>query len=331
MKLKRTLLRRLRTTLLGSTTAVTVVATSLVATAPDSSAAAIRPTATTTGVPVGTVLTRYTGPLTITTNGTVIDGKEIYGDLKIQARDVVIRNSSLRCGTGHPSSNTGCIDANSANVYNLLIENNRIRPDSPSYFRDGIVGHEFTARGNDISGTNDGIGIFNRPGGSVNANVTVQGNYIHDLKHFNTDPAHSDGTHNDGIQIQGGSNIAIRGNSIVGSASGVDGSWTYNGHGNTAVMISQNVSTLNNLVIENNWINKGQASVAVAPGKYPTISLTLRNNQFGRDQYAYNGNSRYQIRIYNKTATTITGLTTNTWQDTGTTLVEGRDTGIRFG
>jgi hypothetical protein len=64
-------------------------------------------------------------------------------------------------------------------------------------------GHEFTARYNHITRTNDGIGIINRPGGSLYANVTVENNYIHHMTHWNHDPARSDGTHNDSIQVQG--------------------------------------------------------------------------------------------------------------------------------
>jgi len=82
----------------------------------------------------------------------VIDGKEIFGDIKVQARNVVIRNSRLHCGTNVPPSASGCIDANHGNVYNLTIERNTIKPDRPNYYRDGIVGHEFKARYNDISG-----------------------------------------------------------------------------------------------------------------------------------------------------------------------------------
>ena len=46
-----------------------------------------------------------------------------------------------------------------------LVEKNTIIPDRPSYYRDGIVGHEFIARKNHISRTNDGIGIFNLDAG----------------------------------------------------------------------------------------------------------------------------------------------------------------------
>ena len=155
-------------------------------------AAVTKPSASNTGVPAGKALTKYTGPLTITTAGTVIDGKAVYGDLRIQAKNVIIRNSYLHCGTNIPSGNSGCIDANSGTVYNLQVLNNTIIPDRPSYYRDGIVGHEYTARYNHISRTNDGLGIFNKPGGSVNANVTAEYNYIHDLTHWNHDPAHSE-------------------------------------------------------------------------------------------------------------------------------------------
>ena len=126
--------------------------------------------------------------MTITTAGTVIDGKAVYGDLKIQAKNVIIRNSYMHCGTNTPSGNTGCIDANSGSVYNLQVLHNTIIPDRPSYYRDGIVGHEYIARYNHISRTNDGLGIFNKPGGSVYANVTAEYNYIHDLTHWNKDP-----------------------------------------------------------------------------------------------------------------------------------------------
>lgn len=48
-----------------------------------------------TGVPVGTQLTAYTGPCTITTPNTVIDGKVVDCWLDIRAKGVVIRNSHV--------------------------------------------------------------------------------------------------------------------------------------------------------------------------------------------------------------------------------------------
>lgn len=298
--------------------------------APAAVAPSAKPSATNTGVPAGTTLTRYTGPTTITVDGTVIDSKAIYSDLKVAARNVVIRNSYLHCGTGNPASNTGCIDANSGNVYNLLVERNTIIPDRPSYYRDGIVGHEFTARRNHIRGTNDGIGIFNKPGGSVKANVTVEGNYIHSLTHWNYDPAHSDGTHNDGIQIQGGQNIFIRSNTVVGSVVAGDGLGVHGNHGGAALIVGQSVSPIANLIIEKNWFDDAQNSVCINHGSRPSITLTLQNNFFGRNQYDFGGGSKYAIRIYSKSKSNITGLWTNRWEDTNVLMTEGKSNGIRF-
>lgn len=72
------------------------------------------PTQATTGVPAGTVLTPYTGPMTITTDNTVIDGKMINGSLGIRAANVTIRNSYL----------VGSVDTGDIGTapYSLLIE-----------------------------------------------------------------------------------------------------------------------------------------------------------------------------------------------------------------
>lgn len=275
-------------------------------------------------------MTTYSGPLTITVDGTVIDGRAVYGDLRVQARNVIIRNSYLHCGSQIPSGNSGCIDANSPNVYNLLVTNCTIIPDHPSYYRDGIVGHEFTSRANHISRSNDGIGIFNRPGGSTRANVTVEGNYIHELTHWNHDPAHTDGTHNDGIEIQGGENVAIRNNTIIDTVVAGDGLGRYGTHGGAALMVTQNVAKIATLVVDGNWFDNGQNSVCVELGKYGDIELTLQNNVVGRDQYDFGNGSRYPIRIYSKSRCQVYGLWTNRWADTGILMTEGRDAGIRF-
>ncbi|GGR48772.1 hypothetical protein J2S40_000310 [Nocardioides luteus] len=60
---------------------------------PPTSVPAGFPDAASTGVPEGVRLSPYTGPCTITTAGTVIDGKTVNCALKIRAADVTIRNS----------------------------------------------------------------------------------------------------------------------------------------------------------------------------------------------------------------------------------------------
>ena len=316
--------------LIASVSIVTALVAALLTVASPAQAAAAKPSASNPGVPAGTALTKYTGPLTISVDGTIIDRKAVYGDLKIRAKNVIIRNSYLHCGTQVPSGNTGCVDANGSTVYNLLVTNNTINPDKPSYYRDGIVGHEFTARYNHITHTNDGIGIFSRPGGSVNANVTVQSNYIHDLTHWNKDPAHSDGSHNDGIQVQGGQNISIRGNTIIGSVVAGDGLAVYGTHAGSALIVNQNVAKVANFVVDGNWLDNGQNTVSIHYDKYADVTLTLSNNYLGHNQYDFGNGNKYTVRIDSRSRSKITGLGTNRWESNNQLLSEGRDTGIRY-
>lgn len=295
-----------------------------------------KPSDSTTGVIPGTALQPYnTGgaDLIITQEGRVLENLDIYGDIKVRARNVVIRNCRLRGGKHIPGANTGIVDANSGSCYNLLVEDCTIIPDRPSYYRDGIVGHEYTARRNRIKHTNDGLGIFNKPGGPVYANVTAEGNYISDLTYWSYDPAHSDGTHNDGIQVQGGENIRIVGNTVVGSiVTGSGSAPSPRGtHGGCTIMLQQNVAKLRNVLVEKNWVDDGQTSINIAVGsKYPDIVVTVQNNFLGRNQYDFGGGSKYPIRIISKSRSKVTGLFTNKWEDNGVNLAEGKYSGIRY-
>lgn len=283
----------------------------------------------------GSTLTKYnTGgaDLVITKDGTVLQNLEIFGDIKVRAKNVVIRNSILRGGKHAPSNATGIVDATSAAVSNLVVEDSYIRPTRPHHFRDGIVGHDYSAKRNHILRTNDGLGIFNRPSGSVNANVVASGNYIHSLTYWDWSPYHSDGTHNDGIQVQGGQNIRLVGNTI--DASSIAGVGSSNGprvpHAGIAIMLQQNVAKLANVVVEKNWVDNGQTSINVANGKYSNITVTVRENRLGRNQQDYGNGSKYPIRVVKRSASTITGLSTNRWADNNVLLREGRDLGIRY-
>lgn len=295
-----------------------------------------KPDAATTGVIPGTALKPYntsSADLVITQDGTVLDGLEIWGDIKVRAANVTIKNSRLHGGKVTPKSSTGIIDSNDARVKNLVVQDNTIIPQFPSYYRDGIIGHDYTALRNHITKTSDGLGIFNRPGGPAAANVTAKGNYIHTLTFFTKDPAHSDGTHNDGIQIQGGENILISGNQINGNVvAGAGSAGPARGlYGTTAMLLQQNVAKLKNVVVENNYIDSGFTSVTIdsTSHKQASIEVTFRNNYLGHNQYAWDG-AKYQIRIMNRAASHVTGLGTNKWADSLALLTEGSNKGIHY-
>lgn len=303
------------------------------------------PDANTTGVIPGTQLTAYTGPTTITADGTVIENKEVFSDLKIQAKNVTIRNSKLRGSKTVTTSQTAIIDANHPKVENLRIIDCEIVADRPQPGRDGIIGHHFYAYRNRIHGTNDGIGIYNNPSVGDSAGVAAYGNWIYDLVYWKPDPlvaSHPDGTHNDGIQVQGGFNIDILGNRLQATShlgddrpfggvlsddnSDKPGIFTQsNGpHANgSAIIIQANGGRKLDASVKarKNYISNGLTGANLNPGIYE-----FSGNRFYRSAY-YMFNQRvtaqYPIRPTSQaTAAMVIGLDTNAYMDNGEVLTE---------
>ncbi|SDG37937.1 hypothetical protein SAMN05216338_100192 [Bradyrhizobium sp. Rc2d] len=156
------------------------------------------PNASNTGVPAGTTLTAYTGPMTITTPGTVIDGVIIDGTLTIAAENVTIKNSVIQ--------NYGFwgIDASAAAAIGNVTVQNCTLTASSSYDTDSAIVGSGTFIGNNISNGENGFRLLD--GASV-----VKGNYIHDLNDNFGDP------HYDGIALQGGqNNVLVEHNTVIG-------------------------------------------------------------------------------------------------------------------
>jgi hypothetical protein len=309
-----------------------------------------KPDANTTGVLPGTTLTAYNSSsvntVTITTDDTLIENKIIYGDIKIQASNVVIRNCQLVGGNNVPTGAGAIVNCLSSSAYNALIENCDIFPRLVARNRDGIVGHEYTARRNHVKNTIDGFGIFpSQPSGTV-ANVSLEGNYVHDLAYFYPDwkngtsgaTYHSDGTHNDGCQVQGGANIHVIGNnltatSIAGPGTGTnpDKSWligTGNANG-SALIIQNNVATLTNVVAEQNYLSHGLAEANLKPGTY-TFQYNLCSTNVAKHTGPTFG--PYYIRLDDRATCNVIGLLNpgNYFEETGVKMVEPQLSGIHY-
>ena len=121
------------------------------------------PTADTAGVPDGVTLTNYTGPMTITTPGAVIENVIIHGQLTVKAANVTIRNCIIQ--------SNGWWGIEGENSPNLRVEHCDII--GGNLTNSGILGSG-TFVGNDIQHVS--IGIQLTDGAS-----TVSDNYIHDL------------------------------------------------------------------------------------------------------------------------------------------------------
>jgi hypothetical protein len=156
------------------------------------------PDASNTGVPAGTTLTP-SGGMTISTAGTVIDGKDISGSVTVDAPNVTIRRSRIR------SDGFWVVRNNSTG---LLIEDTELNGLSGNGTCLGSA--SFTLRRSNLHDCENGLDI------SGAGTATVEDNYMHDLDIDNA-------AHTDGIQLgQGAADIVIRHNTIRPHPAGAD-------------------------------------------------------------------------------------------------------------
>lgn len=114
---------------------------------------------------------------------------------------------------------------------------------------------------NDISGTVDGIQ-------QSSGNSVFQQNYIHDLRMFGTYPNNS---HNDGLQLYGGPNVAVLYNYI--ELNGYDGD-----HQNAAVFLSDDGPGFTAPQIIGNYLSGGGFTLRLEQG---VADAVVTDNRFG--------------------------------------------------
>ncbi len=215
------------------------------------------PDSTTTGVPAGTALTAYTGPMTITKDGTVIENQIINGSLQINAANVVIKNCSI--------SYNGVWGIDAEHATNIVIQDcDIVGPGYGGLANSGILGSGTFLR-NDISKSENGIAL-------TDGASTVKGNFIHDLQNGAKDP------HYDGIAVQGGQNgVLIEGNTIIGR--------------DTSNIFIQNYwGPISNVVINHNYLAGDPGYSIYVEGRFntgPTTGVSITNNVIVKGYYGY--------------------------------------------
>ena len=216
-------------------------------------------TADNTGVPSGTTLTAYTGPMTITTNGTVIENKIINGGLDITGANVTIRNCIITY------KDFFAIDVRGVNitVENCTIIGPGYNGDSPAAISCDVGGGTFV--GNDISGAEHGIVLG--PGSAV-----VIGNYIHDAGSNKADP------HIGGISLKGGqNNVLIEGNTVIlGSDATSD------------IFLQNNWGPISNVTINHNYLGGDPGYDIYVEGRLsggPVTGISITNNVIVKGHY----------------------------------------------
>ena len=159
------------------------------------------PGASNTGVPAGTVLSA-SGGMTINTAGTVIDAREITGQVVVNAPNVTIRRSRIR------SNSMWVVDNNSSG---LVIEDSEImnRPVAGQNNCHNAIGDaNFTVRRTELTGCENAANV----GGD---NVTFVDSWMHDLDTSGPSYVWGNEPHTDGLQMSAGAdNIVVRHNTI---------------------------------------------------------------------------------------------------------------------
>ncbi|WP_219007588.1 T9SS type A sorting domain-containing protein [Aquimarina litoralis] len=200
-------------------------------------------------------LTEYTGATTITQDGTTLENYSINGTLNIRANNVTIKNCLIA------TSGIYGIRANYGHT-GLLVENCEIKDMQSA----AILGDNFTARNCNIwNSGGDGI----KPGN----NFLIEGCYFQKL-------GYKEDAHADGIQMVAGGNGIIRGNTF-------DMPYDVQGYRNSqCIIILTNNASIDNILIENNWIDGGGYSVQVRDkgnGHGIPTNVDIKNNLLGRN------------------------------------------------
>lgn len=300
------------------------------------------PDAATTGVLPGVPRTDFnsrstTGTVELTTDNQTYENLDFWGDIRlVGASNNVFKNCFFHGGIGHPPSNRGCVymfnsdDHSGAEFWDCTFS-----AQSPSYYRDGIVGNKYEAHRCHSYNVNDGFGAYAAQGGDGVCGVGIFDSYVHDLVFWSQDPAHTDGTHNDCIQYQGGSGLQILGNNLVGSQRDATDSVSPSPAGKYAgqcIVLNMVTAPSSDILVDWNRFSLGSCHIGMGKtATYPVLNVTLgTNNRFSReirDQYPPNPDYHY-IRIQSS-GMNITGLYEQHFID-GALLTVGRTTGIKI-
>lgn len=222
------------------------------------SEAAAKPTAANTGwQPTGVTLTP-SGAISVTKDGTVIDSKDVAGEITIQASNVIVRRCRVRSASYYPiriSSGT-----------NILIEDTEVDGMGGASKAVLIEGGQVTLRRMNIHDSEDGLSL-NGSGG-----LTIVDNYVHS-------PRHSASGHSDGFELYSGAHMVIRNNNF-----------DYAGANTSASNFSNWAGAIDDVTYDHNWLSGGTYNLYI-DGSFSTrdaiSNIRVTNNRWIRGSAVY--------------------------------------------
>jgi Domain of unknown function (DUF4082) len=231
-----------------------------------------------TGYPDGQVFSRaVTGGLSVTTDGTVIDGYKISGGVNVTAKNVVIKNSWITNSAGGVDG-SGVVTVQpgaSATIDHSLLDGL-----NATHTCIWHMGASMVATANECTGVNDGIFSWAATVGvdGTGDNFTIADNWLHG---FTTQAANG---HIDAYQTEGAKNGVIRHNTFDVAQDQTSAIAIWNGRKSSA-----------NIAVSNNLIQGGGFSIyaedyspseASPAGGYSVTNITFTDNRFSNSRYA---------------------------------------------
>ncbi len=286
-----------------------------------------RPNETTSGVPLELKTSLVDDTLTSPVSNTTYTNRRFIANVKPAANtiNVTFNNCEFVGSATVPASFTGLCSTFNTGVRNIVFNDCTFKPRTPHHFWIGIQGGNFVARRCDFSHVVDAFSTF--PGGGVGTAETsfarAEANYIHDMAYWlpAVDATHSDGSHTDALQLQGGE-IEFVGNHATGFLAPEYAPNFYGtAHVNATLMLKPDVSSITAL-IDRNWLYGGAATINIAhddPRFIANNAITITNNRFGRDT-----REKWNAGATPLTVSGVTGLNllaaNNVYDDNGTAI-----------
>jgi hypothetical protein len=188
--------------------------------------------------------------MTITEAGTVIDGKQINGQLTIKAANVTVRNSRITS-----SDSYGVL----LSAKNLLLEDSAFDGQTGTASISSLDSGQFVARRVNVSGGEDGVRLV--------SNSVLEASYIHDL-------SSGAGEHNDAVTADGYTGVKIIGNTIL------------NQNGQTAaVWLGDPRYGDSSVELRGNLLGGGGYTVYAGPGSSVVADNQFTTRYFPRSSY----------------------------------------------
>jgi len=170
----------------------------------------------------------YNSPSTVSVtiaDGAVITSKVIYGKVTHAGSALITDCILMGSPNALTSGNDAVVLCTNTRTGIAVYKDCEVFPQVESPGRNCFLGWQYEAERVWGHGGEDIFGVYNTTAAANN--VKIKGCLIEDMAYSYPDRDHADGSHSDGIQVQGGTNTDIIGNAIWGTAHYMLGSSTY--------------------------------------------------------------------------------------------------------